>query len=111
MKKEIHPEYYPDAIITCACGASMKVGSTKKNMSIEICSQCHPFYTGKKKTIDTTGRVGRFKKLAEKSAAKKEAVSLAKASLAESKRAKKTKLLKKEKGEEMKKKAPKKNKK
>ncbi len=89
----------------------MKVGSAKKNMSIEICSQCHPFYTGKKKTIDTTGRVGRFKKLAEKSAAKKEAVSLAKASLAESKRAKKTKLLKKEKGEEMKKKAPKKNKK
>lgn len=92
----------------------MKVGSAKKNMSIEICSQCHPFYTGKKKTIDTTGRVGRFKKLAEKSAAKKEAVSLAKfkrAGLAESKRVKKPKLLKKEKGEEMKKKAPKKNKK
>jgi len=71
MKKDIHPQYYPKAKITCACGNVIEVGSTKKTMETEICSSCHPFFTGKKKMIDTTGRVDRFKKLAEKSAAKK----------------------------------------
>jgi large subunit ribosomal protein L31 len=71
MKKNIHPTYHKDATITCSCGAVLATGSTIKEMAVEICSNCHPFYTGKKKMIDTTGRVDRFKKLAEKAAAKK----------------------------------------
>lgn len=71
MKKNIHPKYYKKAKITCSCGAVLETGSTQKEIGIEICSQCHPFYTGKKKTLDTTGRVDRFKKLAKKSIEKK----------------------------------------
>jgi len=78
MKKNIHPKFYNQATITCSCGAILTTGATQEKMHIEICSQCHPFYTGKKKTLDTTGRVDRFKKLAEKSEAKKEAAKKAK---------------------------------
>ncbi len=74
MKKTIHPTYYPTATITCSCGAVLTTGSTQAEMNTEICSACHPFYTGKKKMIDTTGRVDRFKKLSEKAAVKKEAI-------------------------------------
>ena len=77
MKKDIHPKYHPDAQITCSCGNIIKAGSTVKVMKVEICSACHPFYTGKKKMMDTTGRVDRFKKMAEKAAAKKEATKKA----------------------------------
>lgn len=70
MKKDIHPKY-EDAKIICACGNVIETGSTIKEMKVEICSACHPFYTGKKKSLDTTGRVDRFKKLAEKSEGKK----------------------------------------
>lgn len=77
MKKKIHPKFYDDAKITCSCGAVLTTGATQEKMEIEICSQCHPFYTGKKKTLDTTGRVDRFKKLAEKAEAKKEAAKKA----------------------------------
>jgi large subunit ribosomal protein L31 len=66
MKKDIHPEYYPDAIVTCACGNSFKVGSTVKEIQVEICSACHPFYTGKQKLIDTAGMVDKFKAKAAK---------------------------------------------
>ena len=59
MKKGIHPKY-EKAIISCACGNSFETGSTKKNMKIEICSACHPFFTGKQKIVDTAGRVERF---------------------------------------------------
>lgn len=62
MKQNIHPQYYPDAKITCACGASFSVGSTEQNIHVEICSMCHPFYTGKEKLLDTAGRVDKFKK-------------------------------------------------
>ncbi len=62
MKKDIHPKYYKKAKITCACGNIFTIGSTQEKMETEICSQCHPFYTGKAKTIDTLGRVERFKK-------------------------------------------------
>lgn len=86
MKKEIHPKYYPEAKITCACGNVIKTGSTVENMSIEVCSACHPFYTGKKKTLDTTGRVDRFKKLSEKSAQKKETKKIKKVKTAEKKK-------------------------
>ena len=71
MKKNIHPEYHKDAKIICSCGAVLSTGATQKELHVEICSACHPFYTGKKKVLDTTGRVDRFKKLAEKAAAKK----------------------------------------
>lgn len=70
MKPGIHPTYFKEATITCSCGAVLETGSTVETMHTEICSQCHPFYTGKKKFIDTTGRVDRFKKLALKSEAK-----------------------------------------
>lgn len=66
MKKNIHPTYYPDVKITCGCGAVFKIGSTKEIIQTEICSQCHPFYTGKEKLIDTMGRVERFKYRKEK---------------------------------------------
>ena len=61
MKKNIHPEYFPKAKIRCACGATFTIGSTKPEIQIEICSACHPFYTGKEKLIDTAGRVEKFK--------------------------------------------------
>jgi len=82
MKKDIHPKYYSDATITCACGNVIHAGSTVKEMQIEICSACHPFYTGKKKMADITGRVDRFKKLAEKTAQKKVAKKEKKVKLA-----------------------------
>jgi len=62
MKKDIHPTYYPRARSTCACGNTFFVGSTKPELNVEICSACHPFYTGKEKLIDTAGRVDRFRK-------------------------------------------------
>lgn len=65
MKKEIHPEYYPNAKVTCVCGNSFEVGSTLKEIKVEICSACHPFYTGEEKIIDTGGRVERFKRRAQ----------------------------------------------
>lgn len=61
MKKKIHPTY-KQTTITCACGEVMQIGSTKENIRVEICSKCHPFYTGKQKLVDTAGRVERFKK-------------------------------------------------
>ena len=61
MKKEIHPEYQ-ECVVTCACGNSFKTKSTKKEIRIEICSQCHPFFTGKQKFIDSAGRVEKFRK-------------------------------------------------
>lgn len=61
MKKDIHPTYYPDAKVICACGNTFTVGSTKPELHIEICSNCHPFYTGKQKLVDTAGRVEKFR--------------------------------------------------
>jgi large subunit ribosomal protein L31 len=61
MKKVIHPAYFADATTTCACGAVHKIGSTKEKQEIEICSNCHPFYTGLEKTLDAAGRVEKFK--------------------------------------------------
>lgn len=62
MKTDLHPTYHTKAKITCACGASVEVGSTVENINTEICSNCHPFYTGKQKLIDTARRVDKFKK-------------------------------------------------
>jgi large subunit ribosomal protein L31 len=66
MKKDIHPKYNDDAKISCACGNVIKTGSTVKSMEIEICSACHPFFTGKKRVVDSAGQVDRFKKRMEK---------------------------------------------
>ncbi len=62
MKKDIHPQYYSDARISCVCGSVITTGSSKKELNVDICSECHPFYTGKQKLIDTEGRIERFKK-------------------------------------------------
>jgi large subunit ribosomal protein L31 len=59
MKKDIHPEY-GQTKITCACGEVIETGSTKKDIRIDICSKCHPYFTGKQKLVDTGGRVDRF---------------------------------------------------
>jgi len=78
MKKNIHPEYHADANIKCACGSVLKTGSTQNNIEVEICSNCHPFFTGDKKVVDTAGRVERFKQITAKSTEKKEAAKKAK---------------------------------
>ena len=72
MKDKIHPKYFEDAKVTCSCGATFTTGSTKKELHVELCSECHPFYTGSKRMVDTAGRVERFKqRYATKEAAKK----------------------------------------
>lgn len=70
MKKAIHPKYDEKIKASCACGAVFEVGSTMDKIENEICSQCHPFYTGNDKVLDTTGRIDRFKKRTIASAAK-----------------------------------------
>lgn len=69
MKKDIHPKYYENAKIKCACGAKFSTGSTEEEIHVEICSMCHPFFTGKEKLVDTAGRVDKFRAKVE--AAKK----------------------------------------
>lgn len=61
MKKDIHPKYYENAKVICACGNTFTVGSTLEKIEVEICSACHPFYTGQDKVMDTAGRVEKFK--------------------------------------------------
>ena len=61
MKDKIHPKYYNDAQVSCSCGNTFTIGSTKKTMKVELCSACHPFYTGERRMVDTAGRVERFK--------------------------------------------------
>jgi len=61
MKADTHPKFFPSAKATCACGAQFVVGSIKETIEVEICSQCHPFFTGTEKVQDTAGRVERFK--------------------------------------------------
>jgi large subunit ribosomal protein L31 len=71
MKKDIHPQYYPNATITCSCGNSFEVGATVPELRLDICPNCHPLYTGKTKLVDTAGRVDRFKERLQKAQAKK----------------------------------------
>jgi len=65
MKKEIHPAYFPEAKVSCACGASWVVGSTREEIRVDICSNCHPFFTGEQRIVDTEGQVDRFYKRLE----------------------------------------------
>ncbi len=67
MKKDIHPQY-EEATVHCSCGNTFTTRSTKKELHVELCSQCHPFYTGKQKLVDSGGRVDRFNKRLEKRA-------------------------------------------
>jgi large subunit ribosomal protein L31 len=69
MKKDIHPKYFPEAKVICACGNSFTVGATKPEIRVEICAKCHPFYTGEEKLLDTAGRVEKFKARREKASA------------------------------------------
>ena len=62
MKENIHPKYFEDAVVHCACGETFTTGSIKKELRVEICSKCHPFFTGRQKLVDSGGRVERFKK-------------------------------------------------
>ena len=62
MKKNVHPQYYPKAKVSCTCGNTFIVGSTKPEIKMEICSACHPFFTGEMRYVDTGGRVKRFEK-------------------------------------------------
>ena len=62
MKDKIHPQYYDDAQVVCACGHSFTTGSTTKVMKVEVCSSCHPFFTGERRVMDIAGRVERFKR-------------------------------------------------
>ncbi len=66
MQKEIHPTYYPEAKVSCACGHTFTVGSTKEKIDVEVCAACHPFFTGNEKVMDTAGRVEKFKARAQK---------------------------------------------
>jgi large subunit ribosomal protein L31 len=62
MKAKIHPEYHNDAKVICSCGNTFTTGSTRKVLKVELCSKCHPFFTGEQKIVDTAGRVERFKR-------------------------------------------------
>jgi len=62
MKEKIHPTYYPDTKATCSCGNTFTLGSTKNEIKVELCSKCHPFFTGEQRVVDTAGRVERFRR-------------------------------------------------
>lgn len=69
MKTDIHPAYNTEVTVTCACGNTFVTGSTQTAISVEVCSACHPFYTGKQKLVDVAGRVDKFKKRLEETGA------------------------------------------
>lgn len=73
MKQDIHPQYFPKAIMKCACGNTWTGGATMPEISVEICNNCHPFYTGTSKMIDTRGRIEKFSKRVKKSQVIKDA--------------------------------------
>ena len=58
MKTQIHPQYFQDAVVTCSCGNTFTTGATKKDLKIEVCSKCHPFFTGEQRIVDTEGPRG-----------------------------------------------------
>jgi len=62
MKQKIHPKYYPEAKVICGCGNTFTTGSTRETLKVELCSKCHPFFTGEQRIVDTAGRVERFKR-------------------------------------------------
>ena len=89
MKQRIHPEYNEKVEVTCSCGHTLTTGSTESALSVEVCSNCHPFYTGKQKLVDVAGRVDKFRQRQEETEGIK-----AKAEEVKAKRAKKAKNVK-----------------
>lgn len=85
MKKDIHPQYYTEAKVTCSCGKSFSIGSTREKISVEICSNCHPYFTGNEKIVDTAGRVEKFRSRQEAGEKKKASTKKTKATKAEKK--------------------------
>lgn len=69
MKSDIHPKWYPNAVVSCACGNTFTVGATKEKIQLEICGKCHPFFTGEMRFVDTMGRVERFQTKQKQAAA------------------------------------------
>ncbi|MCX6712859.1 MAG: 50S ribosomal protein L31 [Candidatus Vogelbacteria bacterium] len=74
MKKDIHPKFFDKSQVVCACGNKFTVGSTKEKIEVEICSACHPFFTGQEKVMDTAGRVEKFKTRAAKAKVSKKPI-------------------------------------
>lgn len=72
MKKNIHPQWNPQVTVTCACGNTFVSGSTRNEIRVELCSKCHPFFTGQEKLVDTEGRIDKFRKKAAKATKIKE---------------------------------------
>ena len=66
MKKGIHPQYYKDAVVVCACGNTWTTGSARKQIRTDVCSKCHPFFTGEQRIVDTAGQVDRFMRRLER---------------------------------------------
>ena len=92
MKKEIHPEFHENCVVTCACGNTFTTGSVLKEIRIELCNKCHPFYTGKQKFVDTARRVEKFQERADKktaASAARKGKKVKKAATAAKKKAKK----------------------
>ena len=77
MKPEIHPQYYPEATVTCLCGNTFTTGATLPELKTEVCSTCHPFFTGTQRIMDTGGQVERFRRRQEKAAERKAAEATA----------------------------------
>ena len=90
MKANIHPTYFPQAQVTCVCGNSFVTGSTKPQIKVEICSNCHPFYTGTQKFVDTVGNIERFQSKIKAAAAKQAVASDKKKKIQEEARQPKT---------------------
>ena len=86
MKEKIHPNWYPEARVHCACGNTFTTGSTMKDIAVEICSACHPLFTGQQKLVDTAGRVDKFNQRAA-AAEKKQQEAAARKAAKESKKA------------------------
>lgn len=87
MKDGIHPTYNPTVKVTCSCGHVFETGSTEKAIHVEVCSHCHPFYTGKQKLVDTAGRVDKFRQRQESAVKRKEASKQSKKSTPKKKKA------------------------
>ena len=79
MKEKIHPNWHPEARVHCACGSTFTTGSTMKDIAVEICSACHPLFTGQQKLIDTAGRVDKFNQRAAAAEQKKKEAAQRKA--------------------------------
>ncbi|PKO23012.1 MAG: 50S ribosomal protein L31 [Chloroflexi bacterium HGW-Chloroflexi-1] len=76
MKAKIHPKYYPEARVTCACGNRWSTGATLPEIKVDLCSACHPFFTGEQRIVDTAGQVDRFMKRLERTAGSAEQIKI-----------------------------------